>query len=202
VTDTRHTAVARLKMLSLLLAAGMVLAVSSAELAAGAEAAQGPMPAVWAHHALVVELRNLPKPYTCDELWYKFKDVLLAIGAASEMKILPSECGREVGPLAYSPRVQLEFSTPAPAGAVSSWATLQAVRRPVLLEPGKLPHLDAQDCELLNQMRSTLLNYLDVSVTTFRLPCQAPMSSVSPYRVTVQALVLARESPPAVARVP
>src|ERR1700753_2209419 len=72
-----------------------------------------PAPAVWQRHALIVDLQSLPRRYTCDELWYKFRDVLLAVGASSRMKIMPYECGAQAGEHAYSPKVELDFKTPS-----------------------------------------------------------------------------------------
>src|SRR6476469_6926434 len=58
-------------------------------------------PAAWLQHDLIVSLHNLPRTYSCDDLWYKFRDVLLEIGARADYKILPYDCNSR------SPQVQL-----------------------------------------------------------------------------------------------
>ena len=63
-------------------------------------------PAEWLQHDLIVSLHNLPRTYSCNDLWYKFRDVLLAIGARADYKILPYDCGSR------SPQVQLNFMLP------------------------------------------------------------------------------------------
>ncbi len=77
-----------------------------------ASPAQVGRPAIWTSHDLIVSLDHLPKLYSCDDLWYKFRDVLRAIGARPDMRILAYQCGRGLGSLGYSPQVHLHFSIP------------------------------------------------------------------------------------------
>jgi hypothetical protein len=155
-----------------------------------ASAAETPQAAGWSPHALIVDLRNLPKRYACDELWYKFKDVLLAIGARPDLKILPYRCERRVGAIAYSPKVQLEFSMPHMlSGKQERWAQMRVLTKSVRLEPGAPSHIDDSDCVLLNQIRETLLRSIGTTVTDFRLACHAPPASKPPFDLTVKALV-------------
>jgi hypothetical protein len=167
-----------------------------------ATAADRPMPAVWTSHTLIVDLRNLPKRYSCDDLWYKFKAVLLTLGARSDIKIFPSRCERSLGSTAYSPKLQLEFSIPQALSAKDAqWADMQAVSKSIRLEPGSPDRIDAKDCDLLEQIKSTLLPYLGDSVTEFSLACQAPQSAETPFGLTVTALIPVSKSAPAVASV-
>lgn len=176
----------------------VVLIVSST----AATAAESPMPAVWTAHTLIVDLGNLPKRYSCDDLWYKFKAVLLTLGARSDLKIFPFRCERSVGSTAYSPKVQLEFSTPRAVSAKDAqWADLQAVSKSIRLQPGSPDRLDAKDCELLDQIKSTLLPYLEDPVTGFNLACQAPQTAEPSFGLTVTALIPVSKSTPAVASV-
>jgi hypothetical protein len=155
-----------------------------------ARAAESTQAAVWLSHALIVDLRNLPKRYTCDELWYKFRDVLLAIGARPDLKILPYRCDRRSGSSAYSPKVQLEFSLPhVVSGKDERWAQMHVSTKSVRLEPGAPSHLDDSDCALLNQIRGTLLRSIGAPVTEFRLACQAPSASEPAFDLTVKAAV-------------
>jgi hypothetical protein len=126
-------------------------------------------PAVWTPHELIVDLRDLPRHYTCDDLWYKFKGILSALGARQDMEILPYRCESN------SPRVQVRFSTPRllPA-AQAKWADLQAVEREVQIRPGSPEKLDSSDCELMSQVKSTLLKNLGTEIVAYRLPCKAP----------------------------
>jgi hypothetical protein len=156
----------------------------------GASAAETPQAAIWSRHALIVNLRNLPKRYTCEGLLYKFRDVLLAIGARPDLKIQPYRCDRRLGSIAYSPKVQLEFSVPRVlSGKEARWAQMRVLTKSVRLEPGAPSHLDDSDCALLNQIRRTLLKSIGTTVTAFRLACQAPPASKPPFDLTVSAVV-------------
>jgi hypothetical protein len=44
--------------------------------------------------ARLVDLHDLPQRYSCDDLWYKFRDVLLAMGGRPDIKILVYRCER------------------------------------------------------------------------------------------------------------
>ncbi len=160
-----------------------------------ATAAEASRPAVWSPHALIVDLPKLPRRYTCDQLWYKFRDVLAAIGARPDMKILPYGCDSSRAtpaglPPAYSPKVQLEFATPREvSGQSSRWADLRVVTKSVQLEPGTPAHLDSRDCELMKLIESTLLRKVGVEVADARLACAVPPSSKVPFSLTVSALV-------------
>jgi hypothetical protein len=126
-------------------------------------------PAVWTPHELIVDLHDLPRHYTCDDLWYKFKGILSTLGARQDMEILPYRCESN------SPRVQVKFSTPrlVPA-AQAQWADLNAIEREVQIRPGSPAKLDSGDCELMRQVKSGLMKNLGTEIVAFRLPCEAP----------------------------
>ena len=180
------------------------LALSSLATAAAVQATSptrpppGPEPAIWSPHELIVELHALPHRYSCDELWYKFHDVLLALGARPDMKILTYQCESALGAVADSPRVELEFSVPSPlSGPAARWATLRAVMQPVTIAPGRPSHIDARDCDLLDQMKDTLLPAIGDRVGTFELACQARSKSRPPFSLALQALLPVSPASPA-----
>jgi hypothetical protein len=131
--------------------------------------------AVWTVHDLTVHLNHLPKAYSCDDLWNKFHDVLLAIGARPDLTIVTFRCGPRLAQLAYSPEVRLHFSIPQPVSPTpDGWADVNVKPQTVRLEPGHPASLDATDCELLRQMKSSLLAALPNRIVGFRLACDAP----------------------------
>jgi hypothetical protein len=177
-----------------------VIVLLAASATAGAATAEHSQPAIWAAHSVIVDLRNLPQRYTCDELWYKFKGVLTTLGARPDMKIIPYRCERALGAGGYSPKVQLDFAVPRLVNDKNArWADMQVSRKSIRLEAGTPGRIDAHDCELLNQIRSTLLHYLGATVTEFNLACQAPQSLQSPFGITVTALIPVSQSEPTVA---
>jgi hypothetical protein len=172
VRPNRHYLQMRVRCLWLLLACLVTSIATSA-------------PAVWAPHELIVNLRDLPKHYSCDDLWYKFRAILLTLGARQDMEILPYRCE------GYSPQVQLKFSTPRLVqGANARWSDLTAVTRTVQIAPGSPDKLDSNDCELMAQVKGSLLTYLGERIVSYRLPCQQPREAGQPaFAVTLKILV-------------
>jgi hypothetical protein len=142
-------------------------------------------PAVWAPHELIVDLHELPKHYSCDDLWYKFRAILLALGARQDMEVLPYRCE------GYSPQVQLKFSAPRVVqGANARWSELTVVTRTVQIAPGSPDKLDSNDCELMAQVKASLLTQLGEPIVSYRLPCQQPREAGQPaFAVTLKILV-------------
>jgi hypothetical protein len=174
----------------------LAAACASAWNAEAATASQPGHPATWRPYDLIVDLHDLPRRHSCDDLWYKFRDVLLAMGARPDIKILVYRCepGLTDGK-ARSPRAQLKFSMPELlTPAQSRWAQLQAVTTTVRLGPGHPASLLSGDCELLRQMKDGLLESLSQRVVSFNLACTASHSARWPFDVTVQALTPSRAS--------
>jgi len=160
------------------------------------------LPATWRPYDLIVDLHDLPQRYSCDDLWYKFHDVLLAMGARPDLKIVTYRCERSVSESnARSPRAQLQFSLPELLSpAQSRWAQLKATTTTVRLAPGHPKSLQGTDCELLQQMKDGLLASLSQRIVSFDLACAAPHPSRWPFNVTVQTLTPAPSGPPFVAQ--
>jgi hypothetical protein len=159
-----------------------------------AAAPQAPStPAVWVPHAIIVDL-DLPKRYTCDELWYRFRAILLSIGARPDLKVVPYHCDGQ------SPNVQLQFSLPEPVeGAQARFADLQVVNEAITLEPGRPAPLEVADCELLRQIKDELFTELPVRVVSSELSCAAAPAGHKHFRVSVQALRASPSNEPAAA---
>jgi hypothetical protein len=170
-----------------------------------AQAASPPQPghpATWRPYDLIVDLHDLPQRYSCDDLWYKFHDVLLAIGARADLKIVTYRCERSQSESnARSPRAQLQFALPELLSpAQSRWAQLQATTTTVRLAPGQPKSLQSTDCELLQQMKDGLLASLSQRIVSFDLACAAPHPARWPFHVTVQTLTPAPTVPGVVAQ--
>jgi hypothetical protein len=138
-------------------------------------------PAVWYHYDVIVDLQDLPQRYTCDELWYKFRDILLTVGARPDMQIVPYQCD------SLSPRVQIRFSFPKTLDeSLVRFASFETVSDIVHLEPGQPRSLDVADCSLLQQIKDTLLAGLPVQVVSYHFACPALPSSHRSFELSVQ----------------
>jgi hypothetical protein len=149
-------------------------------------AAQASQPAAWVARDLNIDLHNLPGRYSCDDLWHKFHDVLLVLGARPDLKVLTVRCERG----ARSPSVRLQFSMPDLVKPTAARGTvIDAAAATVRLEPGHPASLNEADCELLRQMKDRLLAPLSLRVVSFNLACSAPASRGAHFNVSVQTLM-------------
>ena len=153
----------------------VLAALPSGAWAAAAHDVGAPQPAMWRTYDMIVDLDNLPRTYTCDQLWYVFYDMLARLGTPyATLNVLPYRCSRTPSGDLRSPRVQVHFQMPSVLrGKAVKWATLRAVRRRVVIGPGKPKRLTAADCELLRQIRGTLLESLPVKIVRSTLHCAA-----------------------------
>ncbi|HTW37206.1 MAG TPA: hypothetical protein VMD49_01405 [Steroidobacteraceae bacterium] len=173
-------------------ACACVLALAASAPSAHAASAAAATPVTWATwitRDVEVNLQNLPKAYSCDDLWYKLHGILLAIGAREYMSITPYGCGAKASGAGRSPTLDLKFQTlRVLTGADARWAQTKAARRTVRLGPGEPKTLDASDCALLSQLSGTLFSYLDMHVVTSDLECSAPQSAHG-FSIVVDAIV-------------
>jgi len=154
-------------------------------------------PAAWLQHDLIVSLRDLPKTYSCNDLWYKFRDVLLEIGARADYKILPYDCDSR------SPQVQLNFMLPqALTPAQKQYADLDATPKTVELQPGDPSTLKASDCDLVSQMNSYLFPAIPLEVVSSKLECTASAKAGPRFDLSVAALTPVAQPSPALAAQP
>jgi hypothetical protein len=148
------------------------------------------LPAAWMEHTVLVNLDNLPKTYSCYELWYRFREVLEKIGARPDLKITTQACFFSGSAPAPSPHVEAHFYLlEALKPAQARYADVQAVPRTVILQASTDAHsLDKSDCELLSQIKDKLLPAFPVQVTDAHFDCGAANQLKHGYRLTVQTL--------------
>lgn len=166
--------------------------------AAAAGAAPSGRPALWRTYDMIVNLQNLPRTYTCDELWYEFHGILLHLGAwPYSLSILPYHCSPSPSGDLKSPAVEVRFQLPFfLQGEAVKWAPAKAIERSVRLSPGEPKTLHASDCQLLQQISQTLLASLPVRIDEQHFDCSAPPSGSANFKVTL-SLPMAVKMPPA-----
>jgi hypothetical protein len=146
-------------------------------------------PATWIPHHVLVVYRNLPRAYSCDELWYKVGDLLRAVGAWKSVSITPDDCKPSTSTDGRSPKLEVRFLTLEALGPENArWAEAQAATETVVLVPGHPKSLTGADCELLEQTQEGLL----ATVSTLHavgaaLRCEQHV--VKPYTLSIQTLV-------------
>jgi hypothetical protein len=171
---------------------GVAVASQAALALAAGPATPTPTPtpataAEWMPHELIVNLSDLPRAYSCNDLWYRFHDVLAAIGAR-ESRILTYDCRDTAAHTHASPKVELKFQFPTPlSGADTQFADFTANASTVRFAPGSPRSLTADDCEFMKQMTAGLLQALDLHPeANFRCAASAPAER---FAVTVRVLL-------------
>ena len=125
-------------------------------------------PAIWQSYDILVHLTRLPRPYTCDELWYKFRGVLVSLGAGRIDEVLPTDCA------STSPDVHVQFRLPRLVpGAAANDSAIEAAPGVVEFAPGHPSHLLASDCHLVREISQSLLTDLPVKVKEAQFACRS-----------------------------
>jgi hypothetical protein len=145
-------------------------------------------PALWRTYDMIVNLQNLPRTYTCDQLWYEFHGILLQLGAwPYSISILPYHCSPSPSGALRSPDVEVRFQLPIFLhGEAAKWAPAKAVERTVRLAPGEPKTLKTSDCQLLQQVEETLLPAIPIHVQNAHFDCSAPARRAANFNVTVR----------------
>lgn len=167
-------------------------------------------PALWRTYDMIVNLQNLPRTYTCDELWYEFHGILLQLGAWSySINILPYHCSPTPSGDMKSPDVQVRFQLPFFLhGPAAKYASAKAVERTIRLVPGEPKTLHPSDCELMQQISATLLSSIQVRLDQQHFDCSGAPQRAAAFKVAVTlpvavaALNGAPGAPPSAGRAP
>jgi len=151
--------------------------MSAGQTLASAAPTATPTPAEWKSYDVLLEFRALPRTYSCDELWYKVRDVLVELGARADMTVTPYDCGSTRGE-ARSPSVEAKFQLPEPLhGASSRYAQTAVSEKAVQLTPGSPNSLKPDDCVFVRQLQETLLAALPLRIATSTFSCAGGGSS-------------------------
>ena len=171
----------------------VTLVASLATTSAGSaqpSAPQYPAWATWEQKDLIIKLDPLPKRYSCDALWYKFRDVLQAIGARPGVSILVYPCEGKADLAVLAPSVHLQFFMPEVLPkATAGWAQFKAAPRKIELAPGHPASLDNSDCDLVRQIKDALLDSLVQHIDHADLTCQPSKASTQSFSLELDALV-------------
>lgn len=145
-------------------------------------------PALWRTYDMIVNLQNLPRTYTCDQLWYEFHGILLQLGAwPYSVSILPYHCSPSPTGYLRSPDVEARFQLPIFLhGEAAKSAPAKAVERTVRLAPGEPKTLQTSDCQLLQQIAQTMLASIQAArVDETHFDCEGSPRRAAEFSVSV-----------------
>lgn len=162
-------------------AAACALGFIGAATGAGRESAAAGRPALWRSYDVIVSLQNLPRTYTCDQLWYEFHGILLHLGAwPYSVNILPYHCSPTPNGYLRSPDVEVRFQLPIFLSEAVKSAPAEAIERTIRLAPGEPKTLQPADCQLLQQVEQMLLTSIEGSrVVQSHFDCSAPRQAAT-----------------------
>lgn len=166
--------------------------------ATGSTAAQGSAaagrPALWRTYDMIINLQNLPRTYTCDQLWYEFRGILVRLGAwPYSISILPYHCSPTPTADMKSPDVQVHFQLPFfLQGVAAKSAPVRAIERTIRLAPGEPKTLQTSDCQLLQQIDGTLFANILAHVDAASFHCSADPRRAADFDVTLSLPVAVR----------
>ncbi len=190
----------RRRLLGVIAAAALVPGFVGTALAATAapKGVAAGRPALWRTYDMIVSLQNLPRTYTCNQLWYEFRGILLRLGAwPYSINLLPYHCSPSPSGYMRSPDVQIRFQLPIFLSDAVKSAPAEAIERTVQLSPGKPKTLQTSDCELLQQVEQMLLTSIEgARVDGDHFDCSAPSPRAANFSVTL-SLPMALKMPPA-----
>lgn len=168
-------------------AAGRSAAAQPAAAQSAAAQAAAARPALWRTYDMIVNLENLPRTYTCDQLWYELHGILLQLGAWSySISILPYNCSPKPNADMRSPNVEVRFQLPFfLTGEAAKSAPAKAVERTIRLSPGEPKTLQPSDCQLMQQVSQTLLASILARVDEEHFDCSGSARQAANFHVTV-----------------
>jgi hypothetical protein len=108
--------------------------------------------------SIEVQLRHLPKRYSCAELSTITREVLQALGVNAVVRVTARRCERALGFSARSPAMTVILLPGAQEPPASTSG------RRVRVAAGTPPVLKDQDCELLRQLYLRLLSRLTLDI--------------------------------------
>lgn len=147
-----------------------------------------PRPALYRTFDMIINLQNLPRTYSCDQLWYELHGILLRLGAwPYSISITPYHCSTTPTGSLNSPDVEVGFQLPFfLQGAAARSAPAQAVERTIRLSPGQPGTLHPSDCQLMQQISQTMLASVPLlRIDSQHFDCSAPPRQAGNFDVTV-----------------
>jgi len=160
----------------------------STEAAAGNDTAQ---PAVWAPKQIHFVFQGFTTKYSCQGLQDKVRKALLELGARPDLKVTEGACTNPAGGPEPFPNVDVKMQVlkPAPAaGNDSHPETVTAHWKAVDLRLDRDPLSQAEDCELLEQIKHTFLPLFTTRNVDYQSTCIP--HQVSPGGTWLRAKVL------------
>jgi hypothetical protein len=127
-------------------------------------------PAVWQHHEIKFTYIGLSTSYSCDGLQQDIRALLLYFGARKDLKVSASGCP-SLTDISRSAFVDADFYALAPATHGADSNTLAAAWSELEVSPRHPNFMDSGNCELVEQLKDSLLNTFALRDVDYRTDC-------------------------------
>jgi hypothetical protein len=153
--------------------------------------------AVWTPKELRFVYMGFTATYSCDGLRDRVWEILLALGARKDLEVRESPCSAPLGTPAPFPGVMIKMNvlTPASAATPPGTPTLYAHWKKVDLTASHEALKAAGECELIEQVKQSVLPLFTVRNVEYKSNCIPYQLSVGGTQLRAEALVV-DEPPP------
>ena len=203
-----HSAIAIVSALATILVSNPV---RSAEGATDTDAAQ---PSVWTPKKLHFTFSGFTTKYSCDGLRDKMRQALLELGARKDLHVTEGACSSPAGGPEPFPNVDIEIHVLEPTSSAATSKSSAATSKPATagtadgrpvpahwkaidLKLDKDPLWQAEDCELLEQIKHRVFPLFATRNVDYHSSCVAHQVSLGGTWLRAQVLVPDQEPPPA-----
>jgi hypothetical protein len=153
-------AAARIGWVAAVLLIGMRLAISDTPATS----------AMWQHREIKFTYIGLSTSYSCDGLQQDIRALLLYFGARKDLKVTASGCPSPTD-ISHSAFIDADFYALAPVTNEVDSNALTASWTAVEVSPRHPSFMDSGNCELVEQMKDSLLNAFVVQDVDYRTDC-------------------------------
>jgi hypothetical protein len=160
LTPAAQKMAARIACLAGMLLIGMRLAMSDTPVTT----------AMWQHREIKFTYIGLSTSYSCDGLQQDIRALLLYFGARKDVKVTTSGCPSPTD-ISRSAFVDADFYVLAPVTNRVDSETLAASWTEVEVRPRHPDFMDSGNCELVEQMKDSILNAFAVQDVDYRTDC-------------------------------
>jgi hypothetical protein len=170
---------------AVLLTVGRAAADQTGGQAAGSESA------LWTPKELLFIYQGFTTRYSCDGLRDKVRNILLKLGAREDLKVTETPCS-ELGRPDPFPGVRIKMNVLQPAADQSATAGTQSVPahwKRVDLTPDRDAVSAAGECELIEQVKQSILPQFATRNVEYRSNCLPNQLQVGATRLRAEVLV-------------
>jgi hypothetical protein len=147
-----------------------------------------PVVGAWQHRKVTINYFGVTALYSCDGLESQIRQILLYLGARSDLKVKARGCARGPEHPTDSAWILADFYSLVPASDASAPGTVPAYWSPVEINSRNPRFMGDGDCELMESMRDLTVKSFSLKDVDYRTSCVAHQLSLDGYSIKGQTL--------------